>query len=156
MDVAKIVLWSVLILPWCSLFFLDKKVVKRFMPVAIFASFLMTLYNMVAFNQKHWELLVSIIPTLKPLFSSGVLGAFLVITIWIFHFTYGKFFVYLLTNIIVDFMFAVFPIHYLFQEKFKIYKLINISPWERYGLFVFLSVVIYIYHKWQEGERIET
>ncbi|MGW9103736.1 hypothetical protein ACWGPZ_32140 [Priestia megaterium] len=148
---SKITLWMVLIVPWFTLFLLKKEDIKRFMPVAIFASTLMILYNLIAHNQKHWIIKVNILPWLKPSFSSGVLGAFLVVTIWIFYFTYGRFWVYLMTNIVLDFMFAVFPIHYLFQEKLKIYQLVNITPWERFGLFVALSIVIYGYHFWQQG-----
>lgn len=146
----KIVLWMVLILPWFSLIFLKKEAIKRYMPVAIFAGFLMVLYNNLAFNQKHWVIKVVIIPWLKPLFTPGVLGAFLVITIWIFYFTYGRFWLYLVTNIVLDFMFAVFPIHYLFQHKLGIYELVNITPWGRLSLFVFLAIIIYGYQKWLE------
>ncbi|WP_417897872.1 hypothetical protein ABN702_16530 [Bacillus haimaensis] len=147
----KIVLWVILIAPWFTLFFLKKEEIKRYMPAAIFASFLMTIYNNFAYNQAHWELKVSIIPSLDPLFVSGVFGAFPVITLWVFHFTYGRFGAYLLTNIVIDFMFAVFPIHYVFQEILGIYKLMNISALERFFLFVFFSVVLYGFYKWQEG-----
>ncbi|MGD6830916.1 hypothetical protein ACQCT5_02045 [Sutcliffiella halmapala] len=147
----KIVLWVVLIAPWFTLFFLEKEEIKRYMPAAIFASFLMTVYNIFAYNQNHWELKESILPWLDPLFVSGVFGAFPVITLWVFHFTYGRFGSYLLTNIVIDFMFAIFPIHYVFQEILGIYKLINISALERFILFVIFSVVLYGFYKWQEG-----
>lgn len=147
----KIVLWVVLIAPWFTLFFLKKEEIKRYMPAAISASFLMTVYNIFAYNQNHWEIKVSIISLLDPLFVSGVFGAFPVIALWVFHFTYGRFGSYLLTNIVIDFMFAVFPIHYVFQEILGIYKLINISALERFILFVIFSVVLYAFYKWQEG-----
>ncbi len=121
------------------------------MPVAILASFLMLLYNLIAYNQKHWEIKVAILPLLKPAFASGVLGGFLIITIWIFHYTYGRFWVYVITNIVLDFMFTVFPIHYILQEKLGVYQLINITPWGRLSLLVSLSIVIYGYHMWQES-----
>jgi hypothetical protein len=47
-------------------------------------------------------------------------------------------------------MFAVYPIHYLFQEKLGIYQLVNITPWGRWGLFISFSIVIYGYHHWLE------
>ncbi|MBD1383577.1 hypothetical protein [Metabacillus arenae] len=146
----KILLWIVLIAPWFTLFLVKKENIKRFMPAAIFASYLMIIYNVVADNQKHWVINETLIPCLKPLFVSGVFGAFPIITFWVFHYTYGKFWKYLVTNIIIDFMFAVFPIHYLFQEVLRIYKLVNITIWGRFILFVFFSIVIYGYYKWQE------
>lgn len=146
----KLLLWALLILPWFTLFFLKKDGIKRYMPVAILTSLLMTVYNIVAFNQKHWEIKVTLIPSLKPLFISGTFGVFIIITIWIFYYTYGHFWKYIATNIIVDFLFAVFPIHYLFQEKLGIYQLINITIWGRFILFVIFAAVIYLYQMWQE------
>lgn len=118
------------------------------MPVGILASFLMILYNLIAYNGKHWVVKITILPWLKPTFASGILGFFLVTTIWVFYFTYGDFKKYLLTNIIIDFMFAIFPIHYILQNVLGVYQLISIRPWQRYLIFVFLSVVIYGYQKW--------
>ncbi|MEH7443568.1 hypothetical protein V7201_14755 [Bacillus sp. JJ1122] len=146
----KVLLWGMLILPWFTLFFLKKEGIKRYMPVAIFASLLMTVYNVFAYNQKHWEIKVMIIPLLKPLFVSGLFGGFLIVTIWIFYYTYGHFWKYLTTNIVADFMFAIFPIHYLFQEKLGIYQLHNITPLGRFTLFVLFSLLIYLYQMWQE------
>ncbi|WHX98061.1 hypothetical protein [Neobacillus sp. DY30] len=146
----KIVLWTILIAPWFTLFLVKKENIKRFMPAAMCASYLMIIYNVVANNQKHWVINETIIPWLKPLFVSGVFGAFPVITLWVFDYAYGNFRKYLVTNIIIDFMFAVFPIHYLFQEVLGIYELVNITLWGRFFLFVFFSIVIYGYYKWQE------
>lgn len=146
----KVLLWGMLILPWFTLFFLKKEEIKRYMPVALFASLLMTIYNVVAYNQKHWEIKVTIIPWLKPLFVPGIFGGFLIVTIWIFYFTYGRFWKYIITNLAADFMFAVFPIHYLFQEKLGIYQLINITPLGRFTLFVIFAIVLYLYQLWQE------
>jgi hypothetical protein len=146
---SKIVLWAILVIPWLTLFLLKKEQVKHFMPVGILASFLMLLYNLVAYNEKHWIIKVHIFPWLKPSFESFILGGFLVITIWVFHFTYQRFWIYLLTNIIIDFMFAVFPLPYLLQNKLGIYQLVNITPWGRFIIFVIISIVIYGYQKWQ-------
>ncbi|MGV3266816.1 hypothetical protein [Cytobacillus pseudoceanisediminis] len=147
---SKVVLWTILIAPWFTLFFLKREDIKRFMPVAILAAFLMVLYNLIAHNQKHWIIKESILPWLKPSFASGILGAFLIVTIWIFYFTYGKFWIYFVTNIVLDFMFAIFPVHFILQEKLKIYQLINITPWGRLCIFITLSIVIYGYHYWLE------
>ena len=144
---SKIVLWAILVVPWLTLFFLKKEQVKRFMPVGILASFLMVLYNLVAYNEKHWIIKVHILPWLKPSFEAFVLGGFLVTTIWVFHFTYQRFWIYLITNIVLDFMFAVFPLPNLLQNKLGIYQLVNITPWARFLIFVILSIC---YQKWQE------
>ncbi|WP_251550292.1 hypothetical protein [Neobacillus muris] len=146
----KIILWVIFIGPWLTLFFLKKEDIKRFMPAAIFATFLMVLYNVYAFNEKHWVINEAIFPSLRPLFAAGILGGFPVITLWIFHFTYGRFWVYLVINILLDFMFAVFPMHYLLQDILGIYTLVKIAPWQRFILFVIEAAIIYGYFKWQD------
>ncbi|WP_335868912.1 hypothetical protein [Bacillus sp. 2205SS5-2] len=151
----EIILWGVLILPWFTLFLLPQSEVRRYMPVAIFASNIMILYNIFAFHQKHWTINISIIPVLKPLFVSGVLGGFLIVTIWIFHFSYGNLKKYILVNIVADFLFSVFPFHYWFQNILGVYDLVNISKWERWVLFVLFSFVLYLFQKWLEGNKLK-
>ncbi|MGH4120805.1 hypothetical protein [Clostridium sp.] len=147
---SKIVLWIILVVPWLTLFFLKKEQVKHFMPVGILASFLMVLYNLIAYNEKYWIIKVHILPWLQPSFEAFVLGGFLVTTIWIFHFTFQRFWIYLITNIVLDFMFAIFPLPYLLQNKLGIYQLVNTTPWKRYFIFVIFSIIIYGYQKWEE------
>lgn len=151
----KIILWAIFIGPWLTLFFMKKESIKRYMPAGLFATLLMLLYNVYSFNKEHWELHTVIFPSLRPLFASGILGAFPVITMWIFYFTYEKFWIYLMTNIILDFMFAVFPAHYLLQDVLGIYTLKNITPWGRFFIFVIQAVLIYGYFKWQDGNYKE-
>ncbi|WP_254871048.1 hypothetical protein [Bacillus sp. Marseille-Q1617] len=150
MLVNKLILWFILIAPWLTLFFLKKEVVKRFMPVSLLASFIMLVYNLVAENQNHWIINVSIIPSLEPAFVSGVFGAFPVITLWIFRFTFGHFWRYAVTNIIADFMFAFFPIHYVLQDVLGIYNLINITPFGRFILFITFAMILYGFQVWLE------
>lgn len=146
----KIILWIIFIGPWFSLFFIKREDIKRFMPAGLFATLLMLIYNVYAYNQNHWVLHDVLFPSLRPLFVSGLFGAFPIVTIWILHFTYGKFWIYLLTNIVLDFMFAVFPLDYLLQDVLGIYELVNITQWGRFIIFVIQSVIIYGYFKWQD------
>jgi len=147
---SKIVLWAILVVPWLTLFLLKKEQIKHFMPVGILSSFLMLLYNLVAYNEKHWIVKVHILPWLKPSFEPFVLSVFIVTTIWIFHFTFQRFWLYLITNIVLNFMFAIFPIPYLLQNKLEIYQLVKITPWGRFLIFIIISIVLYGYQKWQE------
>lgn len=147
----KVILWTILIAPWFTLFFLNKEDIKRFAPPAILASYLMIIYNVIAKNENHWVINENIIPWLKPLYVSGIFGGFPVLTLWIFYFTYGRFWRYLITNIILDFLFAIFPFHYLFHNILGIYTLVNITPWERFFLFVTFAIILYGFYKWQEA-----
>jgi hypothetical protein len=145
----KLVLWALLIVPWLSLFFLKKESVNRYMPVAIFTALLMTIYNELAYTYKFWELKVEIFPQVTAAVPF-VYGAFLVIVIWIFHYTYGRFWVYLVTNVVLDFLFA-FPLNYFFEKILRLYELIHHNSWIVWGVFIVLSILIYGYQVWQEG-----
>ncbi|MFD2671626.1 hypothetical protein [Marinicrinis sediminis] len=151
----KLIAWLFLIVPWITLLGLRKKSLKRFMPVGILASFIMAVYNVIASHQKHWIIKVNIIPLLKPLFVPGVFGMFLVVTIWVFHLTYSRFWLYLAANIGIDFMFAVFPVHYLLQDVVGIYELVNITTWQRMLLFVGFSIILYGFQRWLDEVLIE-
>ncbi|WP_307326997.1 hypothetical protein [Evansella vedderi] len=74
-------------------------------------------------------------------------------TIWIFHLTYKfGFYVYMLSNMILDgfFAFVVLPL----LEKIKVVKLEKISRSGICGLMLFIAILIYPYQKWLESEGI--
>ncbi|WP_199615443.1 hypothetical protein [Paenibacillus alkalitolerans] len=144
----KVILWSMIVIPWLSLLLLRRDVVKRYMPVAIFTSLLMTIYNEIAFTQNHWQIKVKIIPQLVSM-APFVYGAFIPLVIWIFCFTFHQFWLYLITNIGLDLLFA-FPVDYFFQAR-GIYELVNITQTQRFMLFVTLAIVIYGYQRWLES-----
>lgn len=112
----KIILWSSLILPWLSLFFMKKESIKRYMPVAIFVSLLVTILFEVAYTFKWWVMLDKIAPWGNITNVAFTYGTFLVGTIWIFYFTYRKFWAYMVTNILIDGIFA-FGLSRFFEGK---------------------------------------
>lgn len=142
-----VIMWGTLIIPWLSLFFLKKEVLRRYMPVAIFTALLMTIYDEIAIDATDW---IVIKQNLVPwtAFVPIIYGAFFSITIWIFSLTYGRFWMYVITNVVSDFffIFVVSPVYewlgfYMFVERSRIGIYIDI---------VLLSFVIYGYQMWQE------
>ncbi len=145
----QIVLWSVLVVPWLSVFVMPKSSFKRYMPVAVFASLLVTLYCELADTFSWWVIKQTLFPSFT-VFVPFVFGLFFVGTLWIFHFTFHRFWLYLLTNIVIDAVFA-FPGNALFQN-IGLYQLITHTSWHIFFTFVALSIVIYGYQLWQEKE----
>jgi hypothetical protein len=146
-------MWSFLIVPWLSLLLLKREVVKRYMPVAIFTALLVTIYNELGYTFQWWIVKQTIFPWIIT-FVPFVYGGFLVGTIWIFHFTFGKFWLYMIANIVIDFLF-MFPINYVFEKKLELYKLIHQDSWDVFFIFIGIAVVIYVYQVWQEGVLID-
>jgi hypothetical protein len=143
----QLILWGILIVPWLSLLFLKKEIVKRYMPVSIFTALLVTIYSEYGYLHQWWVIKERIFPVIA--YVPFVYGSFLAGTLWIFHFTFGRFWVYLLTNIVVDFLF-MFPANY-WLESAGFYELVNRSNWNIFIDFVIMSVIIYGYQLWQEG-----
>src|SRR5690625_3744829 len=93
-------LWLILIIPWLTMIFYNTYSLKRFMPVSIFVSLLVTLIFQMGYVYKWWIIGKSLVKwghiTSLPI----TFGSFLVGTLWIFHFTYDKGFkVYFITNV---------------------------------------------------------
>jgi hypothetical protein len=145
--------WIMVIIPWFSFFFLKKETIRHYTPVGFFTLFLMALYHELAYTQKWWKIAHPLVPQ-TIFYEAFAIGPFFIGTIWIFHLTYGKFWLYLIANVITDaiFMFLMSPIF----VKIGFYKWVNQTPFERYIHFIIIAVVIYGYHTWQrKGMKIE-
>lgn len=130
------------LIPWLTAFFIPKKEFKKYTPVASFATLIVVIQSMLSVPFKWWKVkggpLTKIINDL-----SFILGPFFVGTIWIFRFTYGKFWLYSIANILMD-AFLAFPVNFVFQ-KFKVYKLVNFKPKHIFYTSICYAFVIYGY-----------
>lgn len=140
-------MWLILVLPWASLLFLDKNKLRRYMPVALFAVVLSTLVNQIAAEYGWWSFMPMfgwdrIIPVYK------VYGLFLVGTIWIFAFTFGKFWLYLIVNFLVDLFFMFFYGYLLAAAGISASG--NLSVPNDLILLTVQGILIYGYQVWQE------
>lgn len=93
------------ILPWLSLPLIGGKTVKRFLPGARFISLYLIIEGMIAQRRKWWWFPSNIKPNVLnelPL----IFGPFFVGSIWILKYTFGKFKLYFIVNLIVDSLFT--------------------------------------------------
>jgi hypothetical protein len=131
---------GLLVISWSSAFFLPKKLFVRYSPVAVLASLLVLIECYLAIPFKWWKVNGGV---KTKLFNelSFILGPFFVGTIWIFRLTFGKLWLYLLLNLIMDGLLS-FPFNKIFQ-KLKVYKLINFKP--KHIFFTSFAYAIMIY-----------
>lgn len=87
------VLWSLVILPWFTLFLMKKEEVRRFLPVGLFAALTSLVIADVGSTLNLWILKENVYPFGK-LFPYH-LGSSIVLTMWLFKWTYGRFIRYL-------------------------------------------------------------
>jgi hypothetical protein len=137
-----------LILPWLSLFFLKKESIKRYMPVTIFTALLVTITFEIAYVYKWWVIKEEIVPWGNITNVSFAYGMFFIGTMWIFYFTYRKFWVYLFTNLVVDGLY-VFFFAKLIEGKIRV--LVNIDKPTLFFVMILQALIIYGYQVWQEG-----
>lgn len=134
---------GVFVIAWFSIVFLPKDVFKKYFPVANLACSFILIQSLISVPFKLWTVKGGM---KEKIFNdlSFILGPFFLGTIWIFHFTFGKFGLYFLVNVVINYLFA-YPMCYLFK-KLNVFKLVNFKPIHVFVLYVFYSVVIYGYH----------
>ncbi|WP_245948167.1 hypothetical protein [Paenibacillus sambharensis] len=143
------VLWALLVFPLLSLFFLERSELRRFLPVAWFVTVINSLVYQAAHHFTWWEEQGlfgwdNIVPV------PWVYSAYLVATIWIFKFTYGRFLIYLVVNVILDgiYSFAWYPI----QQKIGLAGTGGLPAYIPYLMMLAVAVLIYLYQMWQEDD----
>lgn len=144
----RIILVLLLILPWLTLFFMKKESIKRFMPVTIFSMLIMSIVFQIAYTYKWWVIYQYVVPWGYLVDVSFAYGIFAVGTLWIFRLTSHRFRLYVLTNLVMDalFAFVVFPL----LRILHVATVKNIEYWQYFLVIFGLSFLLYGYHKWQE------
>jgi len=145
-------MWSMLFIPWLSLYFMKKEEVKRWMPVAMFAVVLTTIIHDVGTTLGYWITLESTFPFYQML--PYYYGTMPVLTIWVFKFTYGHFGRYFVTNTVLDIGFNFFLLNYVLPSRGILG--FNISPSPSVLITLMHAVVIYGYQMWQDGILLDT
>ncbi|WP_404351053.1 hypothetical protein LG311_08135 [Sutcliffiella horikoshii] len=147
----QLVMWSFLLLPWLLLIPLDKPKVKRYFPAGLFGALVLTFVFQMAEKFDWWEIKQNIV--LLDNITPFVYGVFLVGTVIILYFTYERFIVFFVTNLIVD-SFLSFGLS-KWYEYLGIYELINMNEFGVLLLTTVIALLIYLYQKWQDGAMIK-
>lgn len=142
----QLLLWLLLIAPWLTLLLMNKEDLKRFMPAALFTAVTSGIIYQIGVAAKIWHFREIAFPIV-------MYGPLPVVALWVLRFTYGRFWLYVVTNAIIDLGFAFVMIPW-----FGWRAILGIGPWT--GLIVYAinfvhAALIYGYQMWQEG-RIRT
>lgn len=141
------IVWAGFALPWLTLMFMKKDDVKRLMPVAVMAALTSIIIYDIGLRIGLWSIRETYFPfaSIPPYF----FGLFSVLTIWIFKFTYGRFWVYMLTNLIFDIGFNFFYLGYFLPIR-GIWDF-NTIPIMTLPITLVHAVILYGYQIWQES-----
>ncbi len=136
-----VVLWAIVII------FLPKQSFKKYFPVTLFCSCILLIQTLLNLHFKWWKVKGG---TKYMIFDAlaFILGPFFTMNLWVFHFTYGKFSLYALCNLIMDLVFA-YPLNAFFQ-KIGHYKLKKFNSTIIFLISYSLSLLNYGFQKFIE------
>lgn len=139
-------LWTSVVLAWLSTLFLKRSDLKRYMPVALFCSLAFAFIFETGISLHWWAVKEPSFPLINiPIF---IYGPYLIGPIWIFKFTYGRFWLFLVTNIVLDYVLIFFLIDWFIQRGvWAAY----ISYFQVLLITTALAILLYGYQMWQEG-----
>ena len=132
------------ILIWATVYFIPKNSMKKYIPVTVLTALITVTVCIIGMTYDFWEVKGSRKRKLWNLLSI-VLGYFSLGCLWIFHFTFGNFRLYLLTNLInnVVYAFGIIP----FLEKINFVKYTKFTRIHHIIVTMFYSIIIYGYQK---------
>jgi hypothetical protein len=140
MKKTKLIILLMTILPWLTVPFIGKKTLKRFLPGVIFMCLYVTAEGTLAERKKWWWFPYSVKPNVlgeMPL----ILGSFLVGSFWILKYTYGKFSLYILVNIVIDSVFTYLALGWF--KKIGYVSLVRLTKFQLSLLFMVKSILMY-------------
>lgn len=146
----QVILWSSIILPWFTLFFMKKEEIKRYMPVALFGVVIVAIFSELAFALNFWNVKESVFPFyhVAPL----AFGLFPVGILWIYKLTYNRFIYFMALNMLIDFILIYVLDPWITRRG--ILELVNITSLELYVVDLLIAAVLYGYQMWQEDVLI--
>jgi hypothetical protein len=140
--------WGVFFtVPWLTLFLMKKEDIKRFMPVGLMAIVTSVIIYELGITFQWWI----VTETAYPLHTMPfILGLFPALTIWVFKFTYKKLWIFLLTEVALNFAFDFGFLGWIVQIT-GIMHFDTMTRLEAVGVTTAHSIILYLYQIWQEG-----
>ncbi len=136
----RLLLLVMMVVPWVSVLLMDKRTFRQFLPASILISLVVRLESYLAEKRKWWWIYDKLHPKVRgetPL----IWGPFIIGSMWILKFTYGKFYIYLLLNLLIDALFS-FPFLNWFQ-KLGVGSLVRLSRVKLLLIFMFKALLLY-------------
>jgi hypothetical protein len=131
---------SMLLISWSTLLLYPKRAFRKFLPVTIFVTALVSILLVLSHPYKLWKVSGGIG---TRIFNdlSFTLGPFFVTNLWVFRLAYGNIWQYLGVNLVIDYLLA-FPVTNLFK-KINIYHLDRLKPLYFFSIIYSFAILAY-------------
>lgn len=148
----QFILWSMFIVPWMTLAFMKRAEIKRYIPVGLFAGLTSTIIHDVGVSLGFWVVGEVAFPFNS--LHTYLFGLLPVLTMWVFKFTNGRFWLYMGTNAVLDLGFNFILFGYLLPYL-GILSLVGITSFQGWFITLGHAVIVYGFQKLYEGEPID-
>lgn len=131
---------GMVLISWSTLLLYPKRAFKRFIPVTIFVTLLVSILLVLSNPLKLWRVTGGLG---AKIFNdlSFTLGPFFATNLWVFRLAYGNLWQYLGVNFVIDFIMA-YPISAMFR-KMNIYKLDRLKPLYFFSIIYSFAILAY-------------
>lgn len=129
-------------LPWISILFVGRESFKKYLPAALFMSTFTKSIDLFGEKKKWWRFYKGVPPLDSMNFFN--FGPFLVTSIWMLKFTYGKFLKYLLSNAALHVVF-IFLGGVKLADRFNIFTLDKLTKFQYLFIDLLRAFILYGY-----------
>ncbi|KKI90007.1 hypothetical protein WQ54_23020 [Bacillus sp. SA1-12] len=143
MKKPKMLLILLFVLPWLTFPLLGWRTIVRFFPATIFISVISKILYFIGKKRKWWLFYTNVNPKISG-DTAFVFGPFFLSALWILKLTYGRFPLYLISNIILHLLFDVWGL--ILLKRTRIATLVKIKPFQH---FLFLQLRAYLLYVFQ-------
>lgn len=143
----QVLLWSMLVLPWLTLFFMPRENIKRWMPVALFSALTSVLAVELGVNLGWFIYGEAAYPLRTPIYI--IFGLNIVTTLWLFYYLYGRFWRYIVIDTVLNFGF-IYLFHVYFLGSRGLFHEVGLTPLQNALIVTFDGILAYGYQMWQE------
>jgi hypothetical protein len=127
---------------------MKKEDVKRFMPLGFFTLSLSVIVTEIGVTTGLWVLQETTFPL--AVIPTYIFGVFPVIAMWIFKFTYGRFWFYLITELVLNLSYVVIMLPWIASRGIIAFN----APLISYFIAMGQGMLLYIYQMWQEDALV--
>jgi hypothetical protein len=142
MKNSKLFYIALLILPWLTVPFLGKSSFKKFLSAAIFMGIFNKVLELFGEKNKWWRLYKGVPPLNSMNFFN--FGPYFITSLWMLKILYGKFPLYLISNLIFHICFTYLSGLKLFNH-FKIVSLVKLKKSQLLAIYSLRSLLLYAF-----------
>lgn len=136
----KFLYLALLILPWLSVPFLGRSVFKKYLPASLFICTFTKAIDLFGEKKKWWRFYKGIPPLDSMNFFN--FGPYLVTSLWILKWTYGKFRMYIISNMILHICFIYLGGAKL-VSRYKIFTLKKLNKFQYLSIDFLRALLLY-------------